>query len=64
MLLANILVAECLYEHCRDKALLRTHADIIDNKKSELSNFFKKIGLDQINLGDAKTLSESISALE
>lgn len=60
MLLANILVAECLYDLCKDKALMRSHADIVQNKKNELGNFFKKIGLEGINLNDAKTLSDSI----
>ena len=61
MLLANILVAECLFDLCKDRALLRAHADIVENKKNDLGNFFKKIGLEQINLTDAKTLSESIA---
>jgi exoribonuclease R len=57
MLLANILVAETLFDHCQDRALLRSHADIVENKKNELGNFFKKIGLDQINFTDALSLS-------
>ena len=57
MLLANILVAECLFDLCKDRALLRSHADIVENKKNELGNFFKKIGLEQVNLTDALSLS-------
>ena len=29
MLLANILVAECLFDLCKDRALMRSHADIV-----------------------------------
>ena len=29
MLLANILVAEFLFDLCKDRALLRSHADIV-----------------------------------
>jgi exoribonuclease R len=64
MLLANILVAETLFDNCKDRALLRSHADIVENKKNELGNFFKKIGLDQINFTDALSLSQSIAQLE
>jgi len=64
MLLANILVAECLFNFCKDKALLRAHGDIKDTRKGELDTFFKAVGLDAINLTDALSLSESISALE
>jgi DIS3-like exonuclease 2 len=46
MLMANILVAECLYDYCKDKALLRAHADIKENRKAELETFFKAVGLD------------------
>lgn len=33
MLMANILVAEFLQKYCKDKTLLRTHADVTDDKK-------------------------------
>ena len=40
MLLANILVAEFLYNEIKDKALLRAHPDV-DSKKKEALFFFK-----------------------
>jgi exoribonuclease R len=46
MLLANILVAEHLYKFCNNKTLLRAHPDLKDEKKIELAEFFKKIGLE------------------
>jgi len=46
MLLANILVAEHLYKYCNNKTRLRAHPDLKDEKKVELSEFFKKIGLE------------------
>jgi exoribonuclease R len=46
MLMANILVAECLFKFCKDKAILRAHSDIKDTKKAELDNFFKAVGMD------------------
>jgi len=57
MLMANILVAECLFKFCKDKAILRAHSDIKDTKKAELDNFFKAVGMDQVNLTDALSLS-------
>lgn len=57
MLLANILVAECLFHFCKDKALMRAHSDIKENRKAELGNFFKAVGLETINLTDALSLS-------
>ena len=60
MLLANILVAEHLFKYCKDKTLLRAHNDIEDDKKEKLDAFFQKTGLDNIDLTNAKTLSQSI----
>ncbi len=63
MLLANILVAEHLYEFCKDKTLLRIHPDLDEEKKDKLKNFFDKVGLEMIDLTDGKTLSVSMEAL-
>jgi len=60
MLLANILVAEHLFKYCKDKTLLRAHNDIEDDKKEKLDAFFQKTGLNNIDLTNAKTLSQSI----
>ena len=57
MLMANILVAEVLFKFCKDKAILRVHSDITQNKKAELDNFFKAVGLENVNLTDALSLS-------
>jgi len=62
MLMANILVAEHLYDKCQDKALLRAHADVKDQRKTQLQNFFLKLGFD-INMTDNLSLSNSIQAL-
>jgi exoribonuclease R len=45
MLLANILVAEFLYDEIKDKTLLRAHPDIESKKKEALSDFYDKVGL-------------------
>lgn len=63
MLLANILIAEHLYKHCQDKALLRTHDDIKDGRKEYLNSFFRKVGID-IDLSDNLSLRRSIEALK
>lgn len=46
MLLANILVAENIMKYCGGKALLRAHADVEDDKKEKLAEFFASIGLE------------------
>lgn len=53
MLLANILVAEYIYEFCKDKTLLRCHNDISLEKKEKLYAFFEKIGISGIYLTSA-----------
>jgi len=63
MLMANTLVAEHLYKHCKDKTLLRAHADIKDARKEYLRSFFEKLGFD-INLTDPLSLSQSIAQLK
>ena len=62
MLLANIIIAEFLVEHCQDRALLRVHDDLKD--KDKLREFFDKVGLDQIDLTNPLTLSKSFDALK
>jgi len=57
MLLANILVAEYLFKYCKDKTLLRAHNDISAEKKEKLYTFFERIGLQDIDLSNAQTLS-------
>lgn len=63
MLLANILIAEHLYEYCKDKTLLRAHPDLDEEKKIKLKAFFDKAGLSLIDLTDSKTLSLSLETL-
>ena len=63
MLMANILVAEQLFTFCKDKALLRAHNDITEEKKERLNDFFDKVGIKGVNLESAKTLSYSIENL-
>mmetsp|Transcript_30069 Transcript_30069/g.40721 ORF Transcript_30069/g.40721 Transcript_30069/m.40721 type:complete len:102 (-) Transcript_30069:1009-1314(-) len=46
MLLANILVAENIMKFCGGKALLRAHADVEEDKKDKLADFFTGIGLE------------------
>lgn len=46
MLLANVLVAENILKYCGGKALLRAHADVDEDKKEKLANFFSKLGLE------------------
>ena len=64
MLLANILVAEYIYEFCKDKTLLRCHNDITLEKKEKLNAFFEKIGISDIDLTNAQTLSHSIEKVK
>jgi len=64
MLLANILVAEFLTKYCKDKALLRAHNDIEQEKKEKLASFFDRIDLKGIELKDAKSLSLSMERLK
>lgn len=64
MLLANILVAERLFKYCKDKTLLRAHNDIEEDKKEKLYTFFKKIKIKNIDLTNAKTLSQSVERLK
>ena len=61
--MANILVAEQLFNFCKDKALLRAHNDITEEKKVRLNEFFEKVGIQGVNLESAKTLSHSIETL-
>jgi exoribonuclease R len=63
MLLANILVAEHLYNYCKDKTLLRAHPDLEIEKKQLLKQFFEKVGLEEIDLTNSKTLSISMESL-
>mmetsp|Transcript_2600 Transcript_2600/g.4020 ORF Transcript_2600/g.4020 Transcript_2600/m.4020 type:complete len:282 (+) Transcript_2600:1449-2294(+) len=63
MLMANILVAEYLLEYCKDKTLLRAHNDIDPLKKTELGEFFEKIGLEGVDLTNAKTVSHSMERI-
>lgn len=58
MLLANILIAEHLFEFCKDKALLRAHPDVEAKKKEELNLFYERAGMKgEIDLTNSKTLS-------
>lgn len=65
MLLANILVAEFLEKYCKQKTLLRAHADIPADKKEEMKQFLNIIGLSgEVNLSNSTTLSKSLTALK
>ena len=64
MLLANILVAQYLYKYCKDKTLLRVHNDIQAEKKEKLLIFLQKIGITNIDLTNAKTLSQSLENMK
>ena len=57
MLTANVLIAEFLFEHCKDRTLLRVHDDITSEKKLDLRSLFDCIGLESIDLTDSVTLS-------
>jgi len=63
MLLANVLVAEHLYQHCKDKTLLRAHPDLEPEKKEKLRLFFEKVGLADVDLTNSKSLSVSLERL-
>lgn len=63
MLLANILIAEFLETRCKDKTLLRAHPDVKPEKKEQLHEFYTKVGLDEIDLANSKTLSVSLENL-
>ena len=64
MLLANVLVANHLFKYCKDKTVLRAHNDIAADKKERLTDFFKKIGLEGVDLTNAATLSRSMETLK
>jgi len=64
MLLANILIAEHLFKYCKDKTVLRAHNDIDEEKKEKLYAFFKKVNLGNIDLSNAKALSQSVERLK
>lgn len=58
MLLANILIAEHLFTYCSDKALLRAHPDLDNEKKKELALFYERVGMGkEVDLTNSKTLS-------
>ena len=64
MLLANILIAEHLYKYCKDKTLLRAHPDLTPEKKTELTEFYDKVGMKgEVDLTNSKTLSHSLEKL-
>jgi len=65
MLLANVLIAEFIKPFCGPKTLLRAHADMDEDKKIELREFFNKIGMqgNNINLTNSTTLSNSMETL-
>ena len=65
MLLANVLIAEFIKPFCGPKTLLRAHADMEDEKKNELYEFFEKVGMKgKINLTNSTTLSNSMEVLK
>lgn len=64
MLLANSIVGEFLMKYAQDKCLLRVHQDIEQTKKNQLVNFFRKIGLTDLDLTDSKTLNDTMNKLK
>lgn len=64
MLLANILIAEHLYQYCKDKTLLRAHPDLDNDKKTTLNEFYQKVGMGgEVDLTNSKSLSQSLELL-
>jgi len=64
MLMANILIGEHLFKYCEDKALLRAHNDIAEDKKERLALFLKKISVEGLDLTNAKTLSHTLEVVK
>ena len=65
MLLANILIAEHLVDVCGDKAILRAHPDVEDEKKHEINQFLDKLQISKhIDISNSKTLSRSFEKLK
>ena len=64
MLTANVLVAEFLFKHCQDKTLLRAHADIPEHKKASMRQLLDAIGLEQVNLTDSASLTQSLELVK
>jgi len=62
MLMANILIAEFLYENVQDKTVLRAHPDVDAEKKEELKHYYKTVGLD-VDVTNSTTLSTSLEKL-
>jgi exoribonuclease R len=60
MLLANVLVAKYIFKFCKDKAILRVHNDIVQEKKDKLIEFLDKVGIAGVDLTNAKSLSQSM----
>lgn len=64
MLLANILIAEHLYQYCKDKTILRAHPDLDSEKKTQLNEFYEKVGMGgEVDLTNSKSLSQSLETL-
>lgn len=61
MLLANISVAEFVYNTFQDSSLLRCHPEPLDKKLTELIDMYKSIGV-EINGESAGTLAASVRA--
>ena len=51
-------------KYAQDKSLLRVHQDIEQTKKNQLVNFFRKIGLTDLDLSDSKTLNDTMNKLK
>lgn len=64
MLMANVLVAEFLFKHCQDKTLLRAHADIPEHKKASMRQLLGAVGLEQVNLTDSVSLTQSLELVK
>ena len=64
MLLANVLVAKYIFNFCKDKAILRVHNDIVQEKKDKLNEFLDKVGIAGVDLTNAKSLSQSMQKLQ
>lgn len=63
MLLANILVANELYTHHKDSAMLRRHPKFADDSFDELKEYLSKKNID-LNFLTSKELNDSIAKIE
>ena len=64
MLLANILVAEILYEKVPNLAVLRRHADPNLNTLGNIQNIFKEIGNIELDMSSNQQITQSLERID